>query len=260
VETSTIERMLEFPRTITDYWDGLFACGEVIQADQDLTITINPNLSPQRRVMLLRQADGMTRAALTPQIANLLSLPSPHGGAQLLPLQRFRARLAEVGVVLHPPDRILYYLAAMQPWPVTVSEAAARELSERDAAAFTAFQSEASEQDQEAATFVELDHWAVFGVFEQERLVSAASMYPWDNAAIADLGVLTLPGWRGKGYARALVRSISRHALGRAHQPQYRCQLDNSASTALARAAGFSLFGLWEVVSPDCRAVQAQPS
>jgi GNAT superfamily N-acetyltransferase len=256
VKTSTIDRMLEFPRTITEYWDGLFACGEVIQADQDLTITINPSLSPQRRVMLLRQADGMTRAALTPQIANLLSL---HAGAQLLPLQRFRARLSQVGVVLHPPDRIFYYPAAMQPGLVTASEAAARRLSERDAVAFAAFRSEASAQDQDGA-LVELDHWAVFGVFEQERLVSAASMYPWDSAAIADLGVLTLPGWRGKGYARALVRSISRHALGLAHQPQYRCQLDNSASTALARAAGFSLFGLWEVVSPDCRAVQAQPS
>lgn len=39
---------------------------------------------------------------------------------------------------------------------------------------------------------VELDNWAVFGSFEEHRLVSAASMYPWDNAQIADLGVLTL--------------------------------------------------------------------
>ena len=235
----------EFPRAITEYWNGLFAYGEVIQADQDLTIMINPTLDPQRRVMLLRQADGMTRAALTPQVAHLLSL---YTGVQPLTLERLRARLLEVGVLFYNPDRIFYYADGTEPWLATQREAAARRLSERDAAAFVAFQSEAAEQDKENA-FVELDHWAVFGMFEQQRLVSAASMYPWDNARIADLGVLTLPGCRRKGYAKALVRSMSRHALSLDHQPQYRCQLDNSASTILAQAAGLSLFGTWEVVS-----------
>jgi len=244
--------MPEFPRTITEYWDRLFAYGEVIQAAEDLTITINATLNPQRRVMLLRQAGGMTHATLTPQVASLLSLQA---GAQPLPLQRFRVRLAEIGVVLHDPDRIFYYSDAMKSWLAREGEEAARQLSGRDEAAFAVFQSGASEQDKEDA-FVELDHWTVFGVFEQERLVSVASMYPWGNAVIADLGVLTLPGFRGKGYAKALVRSISRHALSLGHQPQYRCQQDNSASTALAQAAGFSLFGMWEVVSSDSRDIQ----
>jgi RimJ/RimL family protein N-acetyltransferase len=243
-----------FPRTITEYWDCVFADGEVIQADHDLTITINPTLNPRRRVMLLWQRDRPTRAVLTPQVASLLSLQ-----AGPLPLKRFRACLSDVGVVLHNPDRLFYYPHATEPWLATQGEAVARQLSERDEAAFAAFQSEASEQDKRDA-FVELDHWAVFGVFEQARLVSAASMYPWGNAVIADLGVLTLPGFRGKGYAKALVRSMSRHALSLGHQPQYRCQMDNSVSTALARAAGFSLFGMWEVVASDSRDIQAQPS
>jgi RimJ/RimL family protein N-acetyltransferase len=239
-------RMPEFPRAVTEYWNRLFTYGEIIQTDRDLTITINPTLGPQRRVMLLRQADGMTRVALTPQVAHLLSL---HAGVRPLTLERLRARLLEVGVVLYDPDRVFYYPNGMEPWLGTPCEAAVRRLSERDAAAFVTFQSEAPEQDRENA-FVELDHWAVFGLFEQQRLVSAASMYPWDNARIADLGVLTLPGCRRKGYAKALVRSMSRHALSVDHQPQYRCQLDNSASAVVAQAAGLSLFGTWEVVSP----------
>ncbi|WP_201723527.1 MULTISPECIES: hypothetical protein [unclassified Ensifer] len=32
--------------------------------------------------------------------------------------------------------------------------------------------------------------------------------------------------------------------------PQYRCQLDNHASAALAKAAGLTLFGEWQPVSP----------
>jgi RimJ/RimL family protein N-acetyltransferase len=237
--------MPEFPSSVTDYWERVFTCGDVIQADPGLTITINATLSPQRRVMLLQQADGSTRAALTPRLASLLSL---HAGAQPLLPQQFRMRLTEIGVVLHDPDRIFYYPDAAAPRHATEGEEVTRRLSDLDQGAFAAFQAEASEQDKDAA-FVELDHWAVFGVFEQGRLVSAASAYPWDDAAIADLGVLTLPSGRGKGHAKALVRSISRHALTLDHQPQFRCQLDNSASNALAQAAGLSLFGMWEVVS-----------
>jgi RimJ/RimL family protein N-acetyltransferase len=241
----TTDFMPDFPRSIAAYWERVFTCGEVIQAGQDLQVTINPTLDHQRSVMILQQADGSIRAALTPQVARLLSLQA---GAQPLSLQQFRARLSDIGAVLHGADRIFYYPAAMQPWLSTGAEDATRQLCACDEAAFAAFQSEASEQDKENA-FVELDHWAVFGVFEQERLVSVVSMYPWDHTAIADLGVLTLPGFRGKGYAKALVRSISRHALSLGHQPQYRCQLDNSASNALAQASGLSLFGTWEVVS-----------
>lgn len=77
-----------------------------------------------------------------------------------------------------------------------------RQLTEQDDAIFSAFESSASEQDLDDA-YVELDHWAVFGSFEQNRLVCAASMYPWgEDVQIADLGILTLSAYRGKGHAR----------------------------------------------------------
>ncbi len=107
-----------------------------------------------------------------------------------------------------------------------------------------------TEEDLDAA-YVELDHWAVFGLFEGNTLVCAASMYPWDDARIADLGVLTAEQYRGKGYAVKLVRSICRYALNQGYTPQYRCQLDNLASVGLAKAAGLSHFGKWEVISPN---------
>ena len=99
--------------------------------------------------------------------------------------------------------------------------------------------------------YVELDHWAVFGSFDDGRLVCAASMYPWEDAPIADTGVLTLPSYRGKGHARKVVRAISRYACEQGYEPQYRCQTDNLASVALAKTAGLTLFGTWEVISPD---------
>ncbi|GGT45227.1 hypothetical protein GCM10010207_51840 [Streptomyces atratus] len=71
--------------------------------------------------------------------------------------------------------------------------------------------------------YVELAHRAVSGAFADERLVRAASMYPWDDSTVADLGVLTLPSFRGQGHARRVVRAICRHAAGQGHEPQYRC-------------------------------------
>lgn len=92
------------------------------------------------------------------------------------------------------------------------------------------------------------DHWLVFGTFVDDRLAAVASMYPWRDTHLADLGVLTLPANRGRGFAKATVRALSAAALNRGYEPQYRCQLDNVASAALAHSAGFERFATWDVI------------
>jgi hypothetical protein len=94
--------MTGFPSSITEYWDRSFEVGQTIQAGRDLTVTINPSLSQQRRVMLLRRRGRPTTyAAVTPQLASLLSLQA---GAEPLRLEQLRRRLADAGVKLHDPD------------------------------------------------------------------------------------------------------------------------------------------------------------
>lgn len=117
-------------------------------------------------------------------------------------------------------------------------------------ASFEEFTGAAPENELDEA-FVELDHWLVFGTFIDDRLACAASMYPWRGTRLADLGVITLPEFRGRGVGRVTVRAMSAEALRRGYEPQYRCQFDNTASVALARAAGFTRFGGWEVIDPD---------
>jgi len=46
---------------------------------------------------------------------------------------------------------------------------------------------------------------------------------------------------------------MSARALADGYEPQYRCQLDNEPSIALARAAGFTPFGTWDVIRPESR-------
>lgn len=202
--------------------------------------------------MVMRLADGKVRVVLTPAVAGQLGLDHPQTLTEALLRQKMEAH----NIRLHGADYVFHFTDVDQ--QALVQEPLrppVRQLhAATDAAVFAAFQSSASEQDLDDA-YVELDHWAVFGAFEQERLVCAASMYPWDGQKIADLGVLTLPEYRGKGHAARVVRAICRYAYGQAHEPQYRCQTDNTASVALAGSAGLTLFGTWEVVAPDTACV-----
>lgn len=238
------------PQTITDFWNAQFQ-GDVLYCNDAFVVALNPELEEDSRVMMLKAAGGKAMATLTPALADRLGLSRTEGLSETA----FRRMLGEAGVTLHGADYVFYFSdadrrALLQEVPM----GDVRRLTATDEAAFKAFEAGASAQDLDDA-YVELDHWAVFGAFDQGRLVSAASAYPWrEDVALADLGVLTLADARGKGHARRVVRSLCRHICDQGYEPQYRCQIDNHASVALAKAAGLTLFGTWEIVSPDSAA------
>jgi RimJ/RimL family protein N-acetyltransferase len=235
-----------FSPVVTDYWHATFSGDDVLLRDATFTVAVNAGLSEDRRVMVLRTTDGAVAAVLTPSLADAVGVceSRPRSEADL------RRALSEGGVALHPADNVFYFSRAdLNTLLDEGPHPGVRRLSGADAALFAQFQSSAPEQDLDDA-YVEMDHWAVFGAFAQGRLVTAASMYPWGGARIADLGVLTLPAYRRRGHARAVVRASCKHAAQHGYEPQYRCQLDNHASLAVAKAAGLTLFGTWEVVSP----------
>ncbi|MFD0717572.1 GNAT family N-acetyltransferase [Paenibacillus sp. GCM10027626] len=218
-QPSQVSSMPLFSQTITDFWRAQFLNGDVLYSDEVFTVAITPELDRDSRVMVLETTDGRVMAVLTPALADKAGLYQE----QDLSEEIFRRKLNEAGITLHGADYLFYFLEAdknalLQETP----EGGLRRLTEQDDVVFSELESSASEQDLDDA-YVELDHWAVFGSFEQNRLVSAASMYPWeDNAQIADLGVLTLTPFRGKGHARKAVRSICKYAYEQGYEPQYR--------------------------------------
>ncbi|WP_431821937.1 GNAT family N-acetyltransferase [Burkholderia sp. F1] len=240
--------MSHFSTTITGFWQASFSRGDCLHRDDRFTVTVDPDLDEDSRVMVLQHADRRCDAVLTPALADRLGLRQLPNLAEPV----FRRRLQDASVTLHGADYLFYFSESGRDALLRDRDApSVRRLTDADAAAFAAFEAAASAQDLDDA-YVALDHTAAFGAFDQSRLVTAASMYAWDDdARLMDLGVLTLPPFRGKGHARDVVRAIARHAVARGAEPQYRCQLDNPASAALAAAAGLTLFGTWEVVSPD---------
>lgn len=233
--------MTDFPQFVLDYWHRALAADRA-SIHGTLSFAVSAALNPRRPAMMLERQDGSVQAVVRPEIAERLGSMEWDGCSADEAKRRWQA----VGVTLHDAD-YLFYLPA-----IAGNEGDGilnpRRLTEADRSAFDIFYHTASEQDREDS-WVELDHWAVFGCFDGDRLVSAASMNLWDDSPIADLGVLTLPEARGKGFARAVVEAINLYARRQGHEPQYRCQLDNAASVALARSCGFALFGQWVVAA-----------
>lgn len=232
-----------FPPEITAFWQAPFD-GETLRGTDGFTVAINPTLAPDRPVEILTRHDGTVSAAVTAGIAARLGLRS---GAQL-DAGTFRERLAHAGLELYDPDCLFYFTdeaTAVLRDESTPEEV--RQLTPDDADLFSRFTATASAADLDEA-YVELDHWAVFGALEEDQLACVASAYPWRQSTLADIGVLTLPQFRGRGLARAVVRAISLHAYTQGFAPQYRCQPSNIGSRAVAAAAGLTYFGLWEIV------------
>ncbi|WP_337000769.1 MULTISPECIES: GNAT family N-acetyltransferase [unclassified Microbacterium] len=213
----------------------------------EVVVSVDPSLPASRSVSLLRREDGSAVLSVTPERARELDLI----GAERVDEAALSARIERTGIAFNDPDHLFYLTlgdqAALRGESFGVET---RQLTAADAASFEDFTREAPEDDIDEA-FVELDHWLVFGTFIGGTLVSAASMYPWSGTHLADLGVITLPAFRGRGLGRVTVRAMSAEALRRGYEPQYRCQLDNAASVALAQAAGFTRFGEWEVIDAD---------
>ena len=77
---------------------------------------------------------------------------------------------------------------------------------------------------------------------EGDRVVAAGTMSDWRGYA-ADVGVLTHPDYRGRGFAGRLVAAMVDASLPTAGVVRYRALTSNGASLRVARRLGFEPFG-----------------
>jgi len=231
-----------FSTTVTDFW-GLTGVSPG-PSDSSLVV-VDAGLRSDLLLTLLDVVDGPLVATVSPATAERLGAAD----GEVVGRSELRSRLDGAGLELNGADLVSYLpleaqraVAALPPAPAT------QVLTAADASEFARFSADAPEDDLDEA-YVELDHWVALGTFLDDRLVAAASMYPWRDSTVADIGVITLPAYRGRGLGRRLVQAIAAEALARGHEPQYRHQTGNEASAALARSAGFARFAEWDVVT-----------
>lgn len=216
-------------------------------ASDRVAVAVDPTLAERRSVSLLHPERGPSLLSLSPARSDQLDLAD---GEDVEPGE-LRTRLQGHGITLNDPD-VLFFLPLEEQAALRAEgpDPRTRELTAADAPLFEEFTRAAPEDELDEA-FVELDHWLVVGTVVEGRLESASSMYPWGETRFADLGVITLPEQRGQGLGRATVRGISAAALDRGYEPQYRCQVENTSSIALAESAGFRRLGTWEIIDAE---------
>jgi GNAT superfamily N-acetyltransferase len=83
----------------------------------------------------------------------------------------------------------------------------------------------------------------VFGCFAGERLAAAGMLERWGNRLL-QVGIVTHPGYRGRGYGKAVVSAMSAYGLATGGVMQYRTLRANLPSVGIARALGFQRFAL----------------
>lgn len=232
-----------FATAVEDFWVRCVA--RSVPTDR-VHVVVDATLADSRAVSLVTVTHGPRVLAVTPAHAAAVGFAN----GDLIAPELMTSAFEIANISLNDPDDVFHFtIEEGQALVEEPTRPGVRRLSLDDRAAFERFIDDAPDQDVDEA-FVELDHWLVFGCFVDERLVSAASMYPWDASTLADTGVLTLPEFRGRGYGAATVRGLSARALQLGYEPQYRCQVDNVGSVSLARSAGLTHFGTWEVILP----------
>ncbi|PHM54922.1 hypothetical protein [Xenorhabdus hominickii] len=168
--------MSVFSKAITGFWQASLLNGDILYSDEFLTVAVNANLEEDERVMVLETTNGQVMAVLTPELAEKSALYHQENMSESI----FRQQLHKADITLHGADYVFYFSEAEKNILLQENQddVLRQLIEENDGDIFSQFQSSVSAQDLDDA-YMELDHWAVFGAFEQGRLVSAASMYPW---------------------------------------------------------------------------------
>jgi GNAT superfamily N-acetyltransferase len=81
----------------------------------------------------------------------------------------------------------------------------------------------------------------VFGCFDGEVLAAAGMLERWGDRLL-QVGIVTHPDYRGRGYGKAVVSAMAAHGLATGGVLQYRTLQANLASVGIAQALGFQRF------------------
>ncbi|MCP4639694.1 MAG: GNAT family N-acetyltransferase [bacterium] len=84
-----------------------------------------------------------------------------------------------------------------------------------------------------------------YGVVEEGEVASVAYAHRTGcmEDRVADLGVVTAPGHRRRGFAKTAVSAVVDHITRNGGEARYACRPDNHASIATARSVGFVPYG-----------------
>jgi GNAT superfamily N-acetyltransferase len=213
---------------IIDYHAKRLGCAPSALTQPGTTVLADASLAERKRV-IVHETPVHTVVQTPPVLAQRLRQHHPTTAAKVI----------EVLAEAHPVHRWTDYIFhPSDMWVAPIPDPRARLLGPADADALEALNAQLSEKDRELGE-VSLTHPVVVGLFDGARCVAAAS-FLYNGDAVADIGVVTDPGYRGHGLGKAVVTGLIQHR--RERLLQYMTQHTNTRSLGIARGLGLSVY------------------
>jgi len=232
-----VETGRKLEKVVYGYWAKRFGCnpenlghsGTLVIPEQDLT---------ESGKAYLYHIDKMSVVRIAPSLAKQARLPDGYDRdfgslavntlQALIPVEVLSTLL---DCYLDPKD--------FQHFTVRNGFTTRRLDPEHDNPHLLKFYETCTEADLDAAEInIEEPDPVIYGMFDGWQLVAYASHRYWDDA-IADIGVLIHPRYRGRGLGKAVVSALCEWCIENDVVPMYRVFSDHAYSRRISEALGF---------------------
>ncbi len=229
-----------FSSTVMNHWLPA-AAGDLTEGEG--VVVIDPALPENRSVSVLEVEDGPTVVRLSPDRAAHLG----HAHGERIAADEATERITAAGIALNNPDHLFYlpveeHASVLAETADDTLAASPRRTSTRSQLSPPRRPRTTSTKRSSNSTTGSCSARSSRGDWPLRRACSpggARGSPTWASSRFPSTGVAVSPGDGAGDGAEALEQG---------YEPQYRCQLDNAPSVALALASGFRRFGEWTVI------------
>lgn len=219
-----------FTDLVDVYWAGVFGCPVERLWSPGCSVTA----SDMPGAYVLVHGDSCRIAAATSWVPTLAAATRDLDASDALDRRRWPDLLPDDSItVIHGPSVHAYLDSVAElPDPDDVVEVDHEALAELRAACPAAEWAEGGFGDT----------GRVFGLYRSGMLVAAGNLTDWRDVP-SDIGLITHPDHRGRGYGLRVGAFAARFAIAAAGIARYRALADNAASRRIARRLGFAEYG-----------------
>lgn len=228
----------EISAVVDAWWAGIFGCPVEELWRPGIHLSPHHGLGDYSGIYVLAHAATCRISAPAAVLPQLAEIPNRRPASALFTAELWREFLGGRVQVVHGPSEHFYLgSTADLPPPVEVDEVPPSAL---EPLRIACGEGEWGESGFPANGSAEAA--CTFGLWRAGTLVAAANLTPWRDRP-SDIGLLTHPAHRGRGYGFALAGTVARLAVESAGIARYRALSSNTPSLRVARRLRFTGYG-----------------
>jgi GNAT superfamily N-acetyltransferase len=227
--TSHIHQLLD------EHWTAILHVAPSVWRDAEVVVASHPEPSHNDHVYLIRREDSCIIVVPESLIGVATTACASWPSAAIFDRAFVRSLFGNAVSSIHGP-LWLGYATAQTLRPVDGRGTRVLESAE-DAGALAALRAQVTEDDWVDAGFA-VPGRRDYGCFDDGQLVCAGTLTPF-RGVHANIGVLTHPAHRNRGFGTAMVSTLTSEALTRGDAAQFRALEESRAAIRIARLLGY---------------------